>query len=444
MTGALAWRRAQAGLVRMRLAWSLGLIAWAGWAAENPPPPTAERTANATPAWAAWLGQGNLAASSRYRYEVFRRDQTAFPNTAQASTLRLAVGYETPGVHGFSGFAEFEGVYALGPAGYRVPNAPSQNKLGYPDILDPRASSELNQGGLRWRYGPSNFNCVVTAGRQEMLLNDGRFVSVSAWRQDHQSFDAMQAQVVLPANFGITYAYLDRAYRVVGGEATDGHPPMNSHLGELRWQWGERLHVSAYGVWLDYQAPAQFGLSTRTLGLRCSGPWRLDADWGINYAAEFANQQAWGENPNRVDEDYWLGELGAVYQSVTLKGGIARLGARSATDKLSTPLAHPFNGWTELFAQNPSVGNSHGLEAIYASVAGATPGWESLSWQLTFYDYYAAHNRVHYGYELDTGLIWKVTPVWRKWEVGARAGRYWADQLFGNTLRASLFTSLTY
>ncbi|MBM3889075.1 MAG: hypothetical protein FJ388_08105, partial [Verrucomicrobia bacterium] len=36
------------------------------------------------------LKKGKLSASARYRYEVFERDENAFPHTAQASTMRLA------------------------------------------------------------------------------------------------------------------------------------------------------------------------------------------------------------------------------------------------------------------------------------------------------------------------------------------------------------------
>ncbi|MBM3889331.1 MAG: hypothetical protein FJ388_09420, partial [Verrucomicrobia bacterium] len=384
-----------------------------------------------------------LSASARYRYEVFERDENAFPHTAQASTMRLALGYETPSFYGLSAFAEYEGVHILGQGDYNIPNVSSQNKPGYPSILDPEGD-ELNQAWLRWKWAETNLQIALTVGRQEIHLNDGRFVSVSYWRQNHQSCDAAQINLDLPNNFALTYDYIDRVHRVVGHDATDGRPTMNTHLYDVRWKRNDVMKVSAYGLFLDYRQEALFSSSTRTLGVRCEGPWKLDEDWALCYTAEFANQQDFGENPNDVDANYWLGELGFAFKGQTFKAGVAWLGGRSATDKLSSPLAHPFNGRTELFATNPSLGESHGLEADYLSASGPVGPVDGLTYSLTLYDYHSANDRIHYGSELDFGMIWKVKPVCEKWEVGCRISKYWADRLFGATLRCAVYTSYTF
>ena len=404
-------------------------------------PPPAEMSAPEK-VWS-FLEKGKLSASTRYRFEVFERDQLAFPHTSEASTLRLAIGYETPTVAGFSAFAEYEGVYDLGRANYDVPGAPGQTKPGYPTILDP-AVNQLNQGWGRWRWADTNFQVALTVGRQEIMLNDGRFVSISTWRQNHQSFDTAQMLVGLPYGFGLSYYYLDRAHRVVGNDAIDGEPSMNSHLFDLRWKRKNQVNISAYGVLLDYDSPTLYALSTRTLGVRCTGPWNINQDWGVYYAAEFANQADYGRNPNSVNANYWLGELGVVTKGHTFKAGVAWLGGQSATDKLSTPLAHPFNGWTELFSSNPSRGTSHGLEAVYLSASGPVGRLDGLAYSLTLYNYHAANDRAHYGSEFDFGLAWKVKPVWDKWAIGSRFSYYWADELFGNALRASVYTSISF
>jgi len=390
-----------------------------------------------------FLKKGNLSASARYRYEAFERDEPAFTHTAQASTMRLAVGYETPSLYGFSAFGEFEGVYALGLDDYNIATVPSQNKPGYPAILDP-LGSELNQGWARWKWNGDDLRAVITVGRQEIMLNDGRFVSVSYWRQNHMSLDAAQLNLGLPHDVALTYAYFDRAHRVMGEDASDGQPTMNSHLYDVRWKQKDVLNVSAYGLLLDYQQSQFFTSSTRTLGLRCEGPWKLDADWALCYTAEFANQQDFGRNPNDVDANYWLGELGFAFKGHTFKGGVAWLGGRSVTDKLSSPLAHPFNGRTELFAITPSLGVSHGLEADFVSAAGPIGPVDGLTYSVTLYDYHSANDRIHYGSELDFGMIWKVKPVSEKWEIGCRLSKYWADRLFGATLRCAVYTSYTF
>jgi Alginate export len=390
-----------------------------------------------------FLKRGNLSGSARYRFESFSRDEPAFPHTALASTLRLTAGYETPSLYGFSAFGEFEGVYGMGLDSYNIPNVATQNKPGYPGINDPQGS-ELNQGWVRWKWDGDDLKARFTVGRQELMLNDGRFMSVSYWRQNHQSCDGAQMNLDLPQHFALTYDYIDRVHRTVGENASDGQPTMNSHLYDLRWKQADVVNVSAYGLLLDYTQPQYYANSTCTVGLRCEGPWKLDEDWAICYTAEYANQQDFGQNPNHVDADYWLGELGCSFKGHTVKGGVAWLGGHSVTDKLSTPLAQPFNGKTELFATNPSLGNSHGLEADYVTLTGPVPAVDGLSYNITVYDYQSANDRVHYGSELDVEIIWTVTPVSKNWNIGCRVSRYWADLLYGDALRFAVYTGYTF
>jgi hypothetical protein len=119
------------------------------------------------------------------------------------------------------------------------------------------------------------------------------------------------------------------------------------------------------------------------------------------------------------------------------------LGGRSARDKLSTPLAHPFNGWTDLFANNPSLGNSHGLEASYLTANGPLRLLGGIHSTLTYYDYHSDSHRIHYGSELDMALAYKVKRVSDRWEIGWRFGRFWADHLFTNAVRTSIYTSFS-
>ena len=116
---------------------------------------------------------------------------------------------------------------------------------------------------------------------------------------------------------------------------------------------------------LDYRSAAQYALSTQTFGVRATGPWQINTDWSVLYTAEFANQRNFGTNPNHVNANYYLGELGPSRNGLGVKAGYALLGGRSLTNEVSTPLANPFNGWTELFGTTPNLGNSHGLEARY-------------------------------------------------------------------------------
>jgi len=188
---------------------------------------------------------GNISASLRYRFETFERDGAPFTAPAYAPTLLLTLGYETPSFHGFSVFAQGETVFVTGPADYSDPTLPSQNRPDRPAILDPR-SLELSQGYLRWTHNISKKKLALTLGRQETTLNDARFLGVSYWRQVHGTFDAARLDTDLPLHFSFTYAFINRAYRVVGYNATDGAPPMHTHMMNVAWRRADRLNVALW------------------------------------------------------------------------------------------------------------------------------------------------------------------------------------------------------
>lgn len=389
-----------------------------------------------------WLKEGKISFNARFRLEAFERDGAPFTATAYAPTLRLALGYETPAFHGFSAFAQGEAVIVTGPADYSVPMLPPQNRPNLPAILDPK-SLEMNQAYVQWNHGAPNKKVAVTVGRQEISLNDGRFLSYSSWRQVHGTFDAARFDADLPLNFSFTYAYINRFYRQDGYNATDGNQPMHTDLVNLKWSKPGRINAALYGLLLDFRAPAQFATSSQTYGIRLTGPYQFNPDWNLQYVAEFAKQMNYGTNPNKVNENYYLGELGPGWRDFSVKAGIAFLGGRSATDLLTTPLAPPRNGWTDLFFNNPSIPAGHGLQALYVTASGPLRFLDGAVATLIYYDYHSDYPHIHYGSELDSSLSYKVKRVSNRWEIGWRFGCYWSDKLFTDALRTSIYTSFT-
>ncbi len=389
-----------------------------------------------------WIKTGRLTFNTRLRFEGFERDGAPFTATAYAPTLRIALGYETPAYRGFSVYAQGEGVFDVGPPDYSVPNLPSQNRPNLPAILDPR-SLELSQGYVKWTHGIPDKKLAVTVGRQELTLNDGRFLNFSNWRQVHGTFDAARVEADLPLNFSFTYAYINRFYRQDGYNATDGEQPMHSDLWNLVWNKPDVIRFALYGLLLDFRGPAQFSMSTQTYGLRANGPYQFNKNWSLVYVAEYAKQKNYGTNPSRVDANYYLGELGPGWHDFSLKAGYALLGGRSVTDKLTTPLAPPVNGWTDLFFADPSGDGGNGLEARYLSAKGPIRFLDGTVATIIFYDYHSDNLHVHYGQELDSALAYKVKRISNRWEIGWRFGRYWSDKLFTPAIRTSVYTSFT-
>jgi alginate export protein len=430
----------------MKLTWSIRVLVLAVYAVLCLAAPfaLAAQEPGETTSGSLWsrLEDGKLSFSVRYRFEAFERDGAPFTATAYAPTMRLALGYETPSFHGFTAFAQGEAVIVTGPADYSVPALPSQNRPNLPAILDPK-SLEMNQGYLKWTHSVANKKMAATVGRQELTLNDGRFLSISTWRQVHGTFDAARLETELPRRFSFTYAFINRLYRVDGYNATDGPLPMHSHLWNLVWNKRARARVALYGLLLDYHTPVQFTNSTQTYGVRATGPYQFNKNWSLIYTAEYAKQKNFGSNPNRVDANYYLGELGPGWRGLGVKAGYAFLAGHSPTDLLTTPAAPPFNGWTDLFVNNPIVGGASGLEARYLHVSGPIRFLGGAFGTVIFYDYHSDVFHVHYGRELDSALAYKVSRVSDRWEIGWRFGRYWADHLFTNAVRTSIYTSFT-
>ncbi|MDA1278117.1 MAG: hypothetical protein O2960_29325, partial [Verrucomicrobia bacterium] len=330
----------------------------------------------------------------------FQESSLAVPirEEARASTLRLTLGYETRPYYGVSLFAEYEGVRQLGSDSYRMPTVPGQNVPDVAVILDPE-SDELNQGGVKLHLPV--WDSTFKVGRQEILLNNGRFVSISTWRQNHQTYDAASLTSKPFKNFTFFYAFLGEMQRVVGPDATDGRVPMRSHLLHANYSLADRGQATAYAYLLDNRdsrLPATlvpFFNSTKSFGLRLEGPWKLSDDWSLLYTAEFANQTDYARNPNQVNVNYAQAELGAAFRQTGLKFGYTLVQGDSATDKLQTPLAHPHNGWVEKFLITPSLGTTdHGLQLLSASLSSPIRPVDGLVFIAIYYDYWADHGKL--------------------------------------------------
>ncbi|WOD09674.1 alginate export family protein [Pseudomonas sp. NyZ704] len=369
------------------------------------------------------------AADLRYRYEWFDIDETS-----KASTIRLGLKAKANVGDYFSGFAEFEAVEQLNN-GYNVPTVPDQNKPGYPVIADP-SGSEMNQAYVQ--YADPAGLLQMRAGRQEIMLNNGRFISTSGLRQNHQSFNGFTLTTVPVAGLKLEYGYLNRALRVLGERASNGRADMDSHFYNLGYQIDNLGTLKTYGVLLDYDSEPTN--SVDTYGVRFEGSSPM-AGWQLLSTLEYAIQRDAGHNPNHVDAEYQLLELGFQVSDIAYRAGYNLLSGESLTNKFITPLSHSFNSLTELFLVNPSVGDNHGLEVFSVNAAGKVPGVDALTFLTVLYDYNADTGDAHYGNGLDLMLEYKGLS---KTTISWRLGRYWADELNDDATRTSLYLAYSF
>ena len=371
---------------------------------------------------------GNL----RYRYEFFGQD---VPDTeSKASTLRLGLTANAKLGAGFSAFAELESVHQIGEDDYNIPTIPSQAMPGFPVIADPEGA-ELNQGYLAWA-GPAK--TLVKLGRQEVKLNEGRFISNSYWRQNHQSFDAATLVSAPFANTTVELGYLAKVLRVAGGEASNGRAEMSSEFFQFGYTFPKVGVAKVYGLFLDFDK--ELTNSIDTVGARFDLNYPPANGWSAIGTLDYAKQKDAGSNPNDVDAAYRLIELGVKAWGIDFIAGNALLEGNGATDKFITPLAHPFNGLTEFFLVTPT----NGLDATYLKAAGPVPGLKGVTATAVYYDYQSDSGSLDFGREFDLDIAWKAEPIAKNLIVGWRFAQYSADTLFSDAVRTSLWAAYSF
>jgi hypothetical protein len=383
------------------------------------------------PGLAAALVGGPVLVDTRYRFEYI--DQEGLAEKARASTLRAALGYETLPYHGLSVMGQLLAVAAVGPDDYRIPTSPDQNKMEYPVILDP-LGPQVAQAFVR--YANPWFN--VKVGRQEVALNNGRFVSVSTWRQSHQTLDAAQGNITPMKDLAFSYTFVARLNRVVGIDASDGQLDMASHLMNASYKRTGLGSAAVYALLLDFDDATS--LSTQTFGVRLEGPYSLNESWSLLYALEGARQRDAFSNPNQLAADYFLAEAGVAWKGFGLRAQYNQRGGESATNKLLHPLTNPWDGWTEKFVLTPD----QGVRVLSASAGGPVPGVAGLSLTLSHFEYWAESAPAHYGREVDAGAEYRFVGLDKNWAAGFRFAYYMADTLMTQTLRTAFYTAYAF
>ena len=370
------------------------------------------------------LRDGTPTVTFRYRYE-FVSEET-FTLDAHASTLRTTLGYETAPYRGVSLLLEAENVRPVGNDLYDNRGAAHRHngRSDRPAVADP-GLTQVNQAALRLASGGT----LVTLGRQEILLDDQRFVGAVGWRQNHQSFDAARIETDVLPRGRLNYALVRNAHRITG--MVD---PLAGHL--LHAAFGTRgagaLIVYAHA--LDYERDER--RSTATVGAEVTGRRSIGDAAFLVYEVEAARQRGAFDNPTSVDAGYAHGAAGAGYRGVTVRAGWERLGGSPARGQFNTPLAtlHPFNGWADKFLATPAGG----LDDRYVRAVGDSG---RIRWTVAYHDFGAVTDGARYGREVDLELVYR-TP-WRQ-QIAMTVARYNAAAHSTDTTKVMVWTTFGF
>ena len=387
------------------------------------PAPAGAQAPNGSLADAVAGGRPSLAL--RYRLESV--DDDAFAKDGFASTLRAALGYSTARWHGLAATVRVQSVLDLGARDRHNDKGTGSawNGIGdRPVIADP-SETDFNEAYLDWQVGAKS---AIRAGRQEILLDNVRFVGNVGWRQFHQSFDAVRLDTDAIPGTHLTYAYVYNQNRIF----TDTKK-MSSHLLNLGWKVGSGGHLSTYGYLIDYDRKQDSGLSTATLGARWNGAAPLGGGWKGLYDLEVAHQSDSGDNQGSIDAGYYRATFGASAGVWTVKAGYELLEGSPGHGAFTTPFAtlHAWNGWADKFLGTPA----NGLRDLNLAVSAKSGAWNVTA---VSHDFAADSGGADYGSEIDVIALWKL--AWKQ-TFAVKAALYDAEAFSTDVTKLWAFTT---
>ena len=278
-------------------------------------------------------------AWARLRYRAEAVDQDPFTQDAFASTLRTVLGYETAAFKGFKALIEFEDVAPIGND--RNYNSTINGVVNRPVVAEPDGT-EINQVYLSYNLSE---DALISVGRRQIEFGNARFIGLTGWRQNQQSFDSVYLKHDGIPNTKIQYAFLHGINRPTGENNPTGRERSRSHILDIRHELDGIGELAAYAILLDFDFSN--ASNTNTYGIRLAGRQGLSEDLDLLYVAEVADQHDGDGNPGSVDANYHRVELGVDFAGLVVNLVQENLGnSGSAAPGFSTPLArrHRHNG----------------------------------------------------------------------------------------------------
>ncbi|MGE9266916.1 MAG: hypothetical protein ACQKBY_02370 [Verrucomicrobiales bacterium] len=310
---------------------------------------------------------------------------------SSAITLRNRFGFETGSLSGFSLLAEGEHTTKLGG---RYAAFPGFNQ-GRTVIADP---DNLQLNRLQLAYENEAFG-QVTLGRQDVLLDDQRFVGGVGWRQNNQTFDAAALTIDSLPHLTLRYVYLDHVNRIFGTNAPAKgleEWESESHLINLSTDLLPGTKLTAFAYLLDFETAPAF--SSNTYGFSLSNTEPLHSHGlDFSYFLSSAYQSAASSNPVDYDAWYFHASLKAAKGPASLTLGSEILASDDGLAAFQTPLGtnHKFNGFADAFLTIPAGG----LRDYYAALA--LDGSFGIKHQLIYHYFQSDDSGDQLGHEIN-------------------------------------------
>ncbi|MEL6729256.1 MAG: alginate export family protein [Pseudomonadota bacterium] len=281
----------------------------------------------------------NFSIDVRSRWETASTD--ALPEQADAWTIRMRPSLELKPAKNISIIAEIEAIGAL--------LSDERNGL-FSDGLKPAIPDtegiELNRAQILWAM---NDNWSFNLGRQHISLDDERFIGISDFRQNQQTYDAITSSFTHPGGASLDVGYIWQVNRFVGSRQPNGRQNSDSLFfnASIPTPVGQAT-LFHYSFSLDRRDDHR----SNTTGFRYAGRHFWNQEFGLYWQLGAAKQAVADSDPM-----YALGAIEFEWRDLTLSGRYERLGSDDGR-AFQTPLGtlHKFQGAADVFTVTPDDG----------------------------------------------------------------------------------------
>jgi hypothetical protein len=349
------------------------------------------------------IKQGKPLTNFRLRYENLNQEgyQSTAANakkleTGEAFTLRSLIGWQTAPFKNFSFAAQITDVHEFNDHfNDRRENTPEPGKSAYPNIVDP-GYTDINQLYVDWT---GIKDTKLRLGRQQLNLDNVRFIGDIGFRQNMQVFDGVSVLNKSIVDMEFFAAHFSKV-RQITTKLRDG----NIDIINAKYKISPTESVIGYGYLVDMENlgqnagnpavttsiaaqggnglggssdmpasssnvnPTQTDASSKTFGVRLDGAHQVNDDWKVLYTAEYAKQDDYRGGSSLIDAHYFKLGGGAAYGAWSLRLDHEKLSSNDGKYAFQTPLGtnHLFQGWADVFLTTPR----QGMEDTFISIVG--------------------------------------------------------------------------
>jgi len=366
---------------------------------------------------------------------------------ANALTLRSLIGWQTAPYHNFSFAAQLINVSKLddnfndGTNSFRTNGASNQNnRIEYAKVVDPDYT-DINQLYVDWT---GIKNTRVRAGRQQVNLDNVRFIGDIAFRQVMQVFDGVSVFNKTIPDTELFVAHFEKVNQIFTTERNG-----NLEIINARYRISPTEFLVGYGYLSNFEnlglGNAWFGTgaanlaadqSNKTFGIRLDGTHPFTPNYRAHYTAEYAKQSDYKGGDDRIDAHYYKLGGGFGIDNFNMRIDQELLSSNKNQYAFQTPFGtnHLFQGWVDKFLVTPRAG-------IKDSFVTATYRYGDFVFFADYHvldsdeDFYTVNGGTtrsgnRYGTEWNAAATWNID---KNWMTKLEYGKFSEDDHFAAT-----------